>query len=125
MDDSTSSSAPTVNADDLLKILVATDIHLGYNEKHSLRGISVLQKLVSKYQRVAVFSMQATTASSRSKRSYRMLCKTTWTSFYWAAICFTTPNRHQMRCKGTQSKYKLVLIVKFMRLVICFVFEDA
>lgn len=27
-----------INPDDLLKILVATDIHLGYNEKHSLRG---------------------------------------------------------------------------------------
>lgn len=27
-----------INSDDVLKILVATDIHLGYNEKHSLRG---------------------------------------------------------------------------------------
>lgn len=27
-----------LNSDDVMKILVATDIHLGYNEKHSLRG---------------------------------------------------------------------------------------
>lgn len=27
-----------LNPEDVMKILVATDIHLGYNEKHSLRG---------------------------------------------------------------------------------------
>lgn len=33
------------NSEDVMKILVATDIHLGYNEKHSLRGkLKLLKK---------------------------------------------------------------------------------
>ena len=95
-----------------LRILIATDIHLGYNEKDPIRGGEIrsnykleLHYFILDFIVVFLFILnQGMIALFHLKKYLPMLLQIKWTSFYLAEIYFMMQNHRQTRYTSISGK---------------------